>query len=91
MRWGLEGSREKEETQAGSNSPNSSRIDRRSNCAGWSPDGLQSAHSSAHTKPDSVVASRGLLGAERVGVAKEYLKQQPQDSAKDVDTPLWKY
>ena len=44
---------------------------------------------SAHTEPDSVVTSRGLLGAKRVGVGEESLKRQPQDSAKDIDTPLW--
>ena len=48
MGWGLEMNREREKTQASPNSPNSSRIDRGSNRAGWSPDGLQSAHS-AHT------------------------------------------
>lgn len=44
---------------------------------------------SAHTEPDSVVTSCGLLGAKRVGVGEESLKRQPQDSAKDIDTPLW--
>lgn len=64
-RWGAGvGSGAREDTQASSNSPNSSRIDRRSNRAGRNPDGLQSAH----TEPDFVVTSRGLLGAKRVGV-----------------------
>lgn len=44
---------------------------------------------SAHTEADSVVTSRGLLGAKGVGVAAESLKRQPKDSAKDIDTPLW--
>lgn len=42
----------------------------------------------AHTEPDSVVPSPGLLGAKRVGVAGESLKRQPQDSAKDIRHPI---
>ncbi len=88
--WGLEASREREETRASSNSPNSSGIDRRSNRAGWSPDGLQSAHSQRTHRTRFRCYIAWFTGCKkRVGVAGESLQRQPQDSAKDIDTPLW--
>nr|XP_017497728.2 putative uncharacterized protein MGC13053 [Manis javanica] len=65
MRWGPEGSQEGEKTQASCNSPNSSRIDRRSNRAEWSPDGLHTH--TKHTPPDCVVNIGWFTRCKRVG------------------------